>query len=97
MAIRLQNLIILTMLLAAFLLLPDKSEGRMMGMGGGGGSSGVMQLLAAGLIAKLLQDMKNQKMTQSHTTKIIPLPVYVGGHNMMNNDWMMHGMMGGMD
>ncbi|GFQ76603.1 uncharacterized protein TNCT_378711 [Trichonephila clavata] len=86
------------MLLATFLLLPDASEGRMMSMGGGGGSAGVMQLLAAGLIAKLLQDMKHQKMmTQGHTTKIIPLPVYVGGHGMMNNDWMMHGMMGGMD
>ncbi|KAF8767158.1 hypothetical protein HNY73_020149 [Argiope bruennichi] len=90
---------LLPVLLSFSSMFPEFAEPRMMGMGGGGSSSaGVMQLLAVGLIAKLLQDMKNAKMGQQlHTTKIIPLPVYLGNQGMMGNDWMMqHGMMGGM-
>ncbi|GIY58620.1 hypothetical protein CDAR_226181 [Caerostris darwini] len=96
MDIRLYYSVLLTIILATSLLLPEMTRGRMMMGGGGSGSAaGVMQLLAVGLIAKLLQDMKQQKMGSTHTTKIVPLPVYLGSQGMMGNDWMSHGMMGG--
>ncbi|KAG8178380.1 hypothetical protein JTE90_005273 [Oedothorax gibbosus] len=102
MSIPKRPILLLTILFVHLSGLAESGMSGMMGGGGGGGgsSAGVMQLLAVGLIAKLLQDMKGAAKMQGggHTTKIIPMPVYLGGGGMMGNDWMMGnmGMMGGM-
>ncbi|GIX91752.1 hypothetical protein CEXT_741261 [Caerostris extrusa] len=84
MDIRLHYSVLLTIILATSLLLPEMTYGRMMmGGGGSGGAAGVMQLLAVGLIAKTSAGHEAAKMGSTHTTKIVPLPVYLGSQGMM--------------
>lgn len=71
---------------------------KMKGMGGGGG--GVMELLIAGIVAKLLQDMKGGSSGglsslfmkggshQQMKPKFIPVPILVASHGgMMDSGW----------
>lgn len=45
--------------------------------GGGNDNSGILELLAAGLIAKFLSEHHHE---QQHHTHYIPIPMYIGHH-----------------
>ncbi|XP_071034230.1 class E basic helix-loop-helix protein 22-like [Parasteatoda tepidariorum] len=79
------------------------------GKGGGGGGGGVMQLLAAGIVVKMLQGLPNFSMLKGGGSDSMTMvtPVHVpssammsGGMMawpMMNSGWPSGGMMMGMD
>ncbi|CAL1278198.1 unnamed protein product [Larinioides sclopetarius] len=62
--------------------------------GGGGGGSGVMELLAAGLVVKMLQGLKLPNFMKEDNSKIVAVPVVLNQGGMMSSGgWPSSGMM----